>query len=107
MKRKASPSKQTSSSKKAKVEVPDYHETPSIREADGSTQWPAPQFQMDQARDFIKRAVESNEKVLIVPDKDADVLSSGAILRHTLSLLGLAYEKIDVHVLSKGNSIHT
>lgn len=42
-----------------------------------------------------------------MPDKDADGLSSGAILRHTLILLGLREDLIDVHVLSKGNTVHS
>ena len=42
-----------------------------------------------------------------MPDKDADGLSSGAILRHTLILLGLPVDLIDVHLISKGNTIHT
>jgi len=46
-------------------------------------------------------------KTLIVPDKDADGLSSGAILRHTLILLGLREDLIDVHLLSKGNTAHS
>nr|POE77474.1 hypothetical protein CFP56_09121 [Quercus suber] len=40
-------------------------------------------------------------------DKDADGLSSGAILRHTLLLLGLPPELIHVHLLSKGTTIHS
>lgn len=44
---------------------------------------------------------------MIVPDKDADGLSSGVILHHTLMLLGLPSELIDVHLLSKGNTIHS
>lgn len=50
---------------------------------------------------------KSDSKTLIVPDKDADGLSAGAILRHTLTLLGLPPDKIMVHLLSKGNTIHT
>lgn len=42
-----------------------------------------------------------------MPDKDADGLSSGAILRHTLILLGLREDLIDVHVLSKGTNVHS
>jgi hypothetical protein len=52
-------------------------------------------------------SARSNKKTLIVPDKDADGLSSGAILRHTLILLGLDENLIDVHVLSKGTSVHS
>lgn len=43
---------------------------------------------------------------MIVPDKDADGLTSGAILHTTLRLLGLPDELIHVHVLSKGTSVH-
>lgn len=52
-------------------------------------------------------SARSQQKTLIVPDKDADGLSAGAILRHTLMLLGLPPEMIDVHLLSKGNTIHS
>ena len=52
-------------------------------------------------------SAEAKERTLIVPDKDADGLSSGAILRHTLILLGLPRENIDVHLVSKGNNVHT
>jgi hypothetical protein len=52
-------------------------------------------------------SAKSNKKTLIVPDKDADGLSSGAILRHTLILLGLREDLIDVHVLSKGTTVHS
>jgi len=49
----------------------------------------------------------ADKNVVIVPDKDADGLSAGAILRHTLVLLGLAKERIHVHLLSKGNTVHS
>lgn len=42
-----------------------------------------------------------------MPDKDADGLSSGAILRHTLILLGLREELIDVHLPKKGETVHS
>lgn len=41
-----------------------------------------------------------------MPDKDADGLSSGAILKKTLLLLGLRHDLINVHLLNKGVSIH-
>lgn len=44
---------------------------------------------------------------MIVPDKDADGLSAGAILRHTLLLLGLPKDSIHVHLLAKGNNVHS
>ncbi|EMC94784.1 hypothetical protein BAUCODRAFT_36045 [Baudoinia panamericana UAMH 10762] len=52
-------------------------------------------------------SAEAKRNVLIVPDKDADGLSSGAILRHTLVLLGLPKNHIHVHLLSKGNTVHS
>lgn len=107
MKRKDSPTKSQTPSKRAKVEVPEYHLAAQVKEDDGSIQWPAPRVQMERAREMIRDCVAKNAKALIVPDKDADGLSSGAILRHTLGLMGLPPEKIDVHLLTKGNTIHS
>lgn len=42
-----------------------------------------------------------------MPDKDADGLSSGVILYRTLELLGLSRDLIDVHLLSKGQTVHS
>lgn len=42
-----------------------------------------------------------------MPDKDADGLSSGAILRHSLILLGLDETLIEVHLLQKGSTVHS
>lgn len=53
MKRKEAPSDVKSPSKKPKPHVPEYHETPSIKEEDGSIQWPAPKEQMEKARKII------------------------------------------------------
>ena len=107
MKRKESPTKTQTPSKRAKVEIPEYHLTPQVREADGSIQWPAPRAQMERAREMISECVEKQARALIVPDKDADGLSSGAILRHALIFMGLPEDKIDVHLLAKGNTIHS
>ncbi|EGP88344.1 uncharacterized protein MYCGRDRAFT_109168 [Zymoseptoria tritici IPO323] len=106
-KRKAPPSQEKQPTKRAKVEVPEYHLTPSIKNEDGSIQWPAPQAQIGRAREIILQSAKSDGNVLIVPDKDADGLSAGAILRHTLILLGLSKERIHVHLLSKGTNIHS
>lgn len=43
---------------------------------------------------------------MIVPDKDADGLTSGAILQKTLVLLGLDASLISAHLLRKGSNIH-
>lgn len=51
-------------------------------------------------------SAEAGKKTLIVPDKDADGLTSGAILYRTLVLLGLSPDLISVHLLQKGNNPH-
>lgn len=48
----------------------------------------------------------AGKKTLIVPDKDADGLSSGVILQKTLVLLGLKPELIAAHLLQKGRNVH-
>lgn len=69
---------------------------------------PCIQLNSDAFRALLTmHSAKVNSKTLIVPDKDADGLSSGAILRHTLTLLGLPADMIDVHLISKGNTIHT
>ena len=45
-------------------------------------------------------------KTLIVPDKDADGLSSAAIVYKTLVLLGLHPSLIEIHFLSKHATVH-
>lgn len=55
---------------------------------------------------ILKNSVAANEKTLIVPDKDADGLTSGSILQKTLILLGLNPTLISVHLLQKGSNIH-
>lgn len=108
MKRK-SPASNSSSSPKAskRVSLPDYHTTPSVQDpTTGELQWPAPASQIAAVRSLIQRAATSNARVLLVPDKDADGLSSGAILRHTLLALGLPEGNIDVHFVAKGCSVH-
>lgn len=43
---------------------------------------------------------------MIVPDKDADGLSAGAIIQKTLVLLGMDPDLISVHLVRKGSNIH-
>lgn len=52
-------------------------------------------------------SAKAKKPVLIVPDKDADGLTAGAILRHTLLLLGVPQDLISIHTLTKGNNIHS
>jgi len=53
MKRKQGPSSDKSPAKKARPDIPEYHTTPSIKEEDGSIQWPAPKDQIENARKII------------------------------------------------------
>lgn len=53
MKRIAPSSRDTPKTKKRRVEVPDYHLTPSARDGNGEIIWPAPADQIDRARQFI------------------------------------------------------
>lgn len=69
------------------------------------TDWPAPKAAMDAARVFVKECAEGNHRTLLVPDKDADGLSSGKIMHYTLTALGLSPELIKVHILSKASSV--
>ncbi|KAJ4385796.1 hypothetical protein N0V93_010227 [Gnomoniopsis smithogilvyi] len=94
------------SPKKGRLELPEYHATPSLRTEAGDIIWPAPQSQIEAAKDLILECAGAGKRTLIVPDKDADGLTSGAILRKTLILLGLDSELIAAHLLKKGNSIH-
>jgi hypothetical protein len=55
----------------------------------------------------VPSSAQANKPVVILPDKDADGLSAGATLRHTLLLLGLSKDLIHVHLLSKGNNVHS
>ncbi|KAI1379492.1 DHH phosphoesterase [Hypoxylon crocopeplum] len=99
-------SKATPRAKKPRPEVPEYHLTPSVRDESGEVIWPAPRLQIERARNFILECVSAKKKTLIVPDKDADGLTSGAILQKTLVLLGLEPELISAHLLQKGSNIH-
>lgn len=49
----ASDSKVSAGRKKIRVEVPEYHLTPSLRDASGQIIWPAPEVQIDGARRMI------------------------------------------------------
>ena len=106
MKRKA-PSTPTKPVKKTKPDVPEYHAATPTRDSGGEIIWPAPQDQIRTATEFIIECAKSNQKTLVVPDKDTDGLSSGAILYRTLVSLGLDPTLIGVHLLQKGNTIHS
>ncbi|KAI1825923.1 DHH phosphoesterase [Xylaria intraflava] len=64
-----------------------------------------PSFYLPEPTDLVLSA-SAKQRTLIVPDKDADGLSSGVILQTTLELLGLDPSLISVHLLQKGCNIH-
>ena len=107
MKRKDPPSKAQSAAKRSRQEVPEYHETPMLKDDSGNDIWPAPEDQMRTARDIIIECAKAGKKTIIVPDKDADGLTSGVILHRTLELLGLPSDMTVVHLLKKGNNVHS
>jgi hypothetical protein len=51
-------------------------------------------------------SVQAQKPTLILPDKDADGLSSGSILHHTLTTLGLSPSLISVYFPPKGSNIY-
>jgi len=105
MKRSIPSSNAASKAKKARVEIPDYHLTPSVKDESGNPIWPAPDDQMARARELIVECAKANQKTLICPDKDADGLTSGVILLRTLVALGLPESLIDVHLVQKGAAV--
>ncbi|RDI78980.1 hypothetical protein Vi05172_g11064 [Venturia inaequalis] len=92
-------------SKRRRIEVPEYCSVDCIKDEDGSEIWPAPAEQMKMARNMITECANENQKTVIVPDKDTDGLTSGAILFRTLVLLGLDPDLIEIHLVEKGTSI--
>ncbi|KAM3418372.1 hypothetical protein BST61_g4369 [Cercospora zeina] len=108
-KRKAPPSQSSTPAQKRSTPaaIPEYHTTPSVKDDDGKIQWPAPRSQIAKARSIIVACAEGKGNIVLVPDKDADGLSAGAILQHTLLLLGVSPERILAHFLVKGNTVHS
>lgn len=91
---------------KEKPKLPDYTDVDPIEDDDGKPIWPAPAEDMEKARTFIRDCATSGRKVLIVPDKDADGLSSGVQIYRTLTTLGLSPDLLDVHLHKRGSNIH-
>jgi nanoRNase/pAp phosphatase (c-di-AMP/oligoRNAs hydrolase) len=52
-------------------------------------------------------SASSRKNTLIVPDKDADGLSSGVIIYRTLTTLGLDPSLIEAHLVQKGHTVHS
>jgi hypothetical protein len=51
-------------------------------------------------------SANAQKPTIILPDKDADGLSSGSILHHTLTTLGLSPDLISVYFPPKGSNVH-
>lgn len=54
LKRKAEKRATSPKKKKQKIEIPEYHLTPSRRDDDGEIVWPAPKAQIERAREIIR-----------------------------------------------------
>lgn len=72
-------------------------------------EWPARQSDIDKARKFLQRAARAagdgdNEKILLIPDKDADGLSAGCIVKRTLIHLGAHTDNILLHHIPAGKA---
>ena len=123
LKRKTEGLEASSTIKKQKAIVQEYHTTPQRRSETGETVWPARKEQIERARAIIKEwcvyiynrkldallmlgSAEAKKLTAILPDKDADGLSSGAILHHTLTSLGLSPNLISVYFPQKGSNVH-
>lgn len=55
---------------------------------------------------LIVYSAAAQKPTLIVPDKDADGLSSGVIIHRTLVKLGLNPNLLNVYLVQKGSNIH-
>ncbi|KAG5799730.1 hypothetical protein H9Q69_001241 [Fusarium xylarioides] len=91
---------------KPKFPEEDYHEAQPRRDQDGNVIWPAPQSQIEKAKDFIRECAAAGKQTLIVPDKDTDGLAAGAIIRKTLILLGLDSKLISCYTMNKNSLLH-
>ncbi|KAL8906142.1 MAG: hypothetical protein Q9171_006398 [Xanthocarpia ochracea] len=106
MKRKAVDIKESPQVKRQKEPIPDYCHVQPRNDDNGNQLWPASSEAVESAREFVRECATSNEKILIVPDKDADGLDAGVIIHRTLTALGAKASHIDVHLVGKGRSIH-
>ncbi|KLP05026.1 uncharacterized protein FFB20_02273 [Fusarium fujikuroi] len=84
----------------------DYHKAEPRRDQDGNVIWPAPKSQIEKAKDFLRECAAAGKQTLIVPDKDADGLAAGAIIRKTLILLGLDSKLISCYTMNKNSLLH-
>jgi hypothetical protein len=71
--------------------------------------WPKfsnPYISKTSLLDLTRYSALAQKPTVILPDKDADGLSSGAILHHTLTFLGLSPDLINVYFPPKGSNVH-
>lgn len=94
------------STAKPKPKIPDYCDVAPKRDEHGTPIWPASEEALEAARAFVRECATSGKRTLIVPDKDADGLSSGVTLYRTLTALRLDPSLISVHLVQKGSNIH-
>lgn len=69
-------------------------------------EWPVRQRDLERARSFIRRAASSNQRILLVPDKDADGLSAGCIVKRALVRVGANADSIVLHHIPAGKAPH-
>ncbi|SNX86904.1 uncharacterized protein MEPE_05613 [Melanopsichium pennsylvanicum] len=109
----ASPGKRTKaglSTTKSKAKSPSPPVTAPLQVARLSSthpEWPAPLYRITEATDFLRACAASpiTDRILLVPDKDADGLCSGVILYRTLvDALGISPNRIDIHLMTKGSN---
>lgn len=71
-------------------------------------EWPVSPSKLASAASFLRRAASASqnnkERILLVPDKDADGLSAGVIVERTLVHLGAQRENICIHHIPGGKS---
>jgi hypothetical protein len=94
----------TSSSPAKKTKVPSAPPTKVARLSSAHPEWPAPEGTIAKAATFIQRAAASNEVILLVPDKDADGLSAGMIMKRTLIHLGASPDNVVEHHIAAGKN---
>lgn len=89
-----------------------------------SADWPVSKGAMAAARTFLREwyvvpafaqpnhpdtpthSAAASQPTLLLPDKDADGLCAGLILRTTLTTLGLAPTLLRAHFVAKGSNVH-
>lgn len=106
MKRKVTDSDTGVKIKRQREPDTDYCDVIPQKDSHGNAIWPASEQSIKLAREFFKECAASQGQTLIVPDKDADGLDAGVIIRKTLITLGMSPELIGVHLIEKNVTVH-